>query len=288
MEGLWTSSQSPDESPCILQSRIFTPSPTASIAASDWSDPDSPVEGAFHVNEGWHASEDTVWRTLARHFRDSWWNWSDSNDNWLDDSTPGDYKYEPAFSIDACVRIQGQENSKWAKKDGSGRYWSKKLYRVADLRCTADVLGQGFCSVGQSSDDHEDEYSEDSDDEMQDGQRNRKHDARNTPSYCAKGSSPDTKFWYYKLDMSSEDNEHPLADATWWAEDQLVLDTEADWDHEDQMTDCGSGIEDDDAKEETVPLDYGDQEMTDEKRIQDDFHGEVAIATLSLNFRGCS
>src|SRR4051812_24096113 len=105
MEGLWTDSQSSDESPCDPRFQIFTPSSTASIAGSDWSNPDSPVEGAFRVNEGWHASEATIRRTLARHFKAIGWNWDYKSDDYLDDSTPGDYEYEPAFSVGACVRI---------------------------------------------------------------------------------------------------------------------------------------------------------------------------------------
>lgn len=250
---------------CINQTSQ-PPDSSASTDISGWPEPGNPVEEDFSSNKCWNASEDTILGTLAFFSLGGPSQSSQYDDRYDIESIWEDYEYETAFAVGDYVRIQGQRNSQWAENDGMGTYWSKKAYRVVEIRMAHESLKPTVDAAESGSDEGEEYTSEDG--EYNDAKRGLMGDTQQ-PLTAEMKVILGTRVWYYRLDMSTDNTAHPLAEAMWWAEDQLVFDAEANSVGDDQEMEDDSGVE--------------DQEMYDDPGVEDDKQsGLAAMADLSL------
>lgn len=245
----------------MYRPQILTPDSSASIEMSDWAEPGEPGEVDFSLNKRWNASEDAIVDALASHFIGASAEYyerykchppgSEAESIWEE------YEYETAFDVGHYVRIKGQINSQWAEKDGMGTYWSKKAYRVVEIRMAHEPLKPSEDTAESGSDeieaynDEDEEYTgedeeytdEDEectgkDEEYQgegevytssqageyaarcggdgDGDTNRTRGLmRDTqkPLTAEMKAELETRVWYYRLDMFTDNTEHPLTEA---------------------------------------------------------------------------
>lgn len=257
------------------RSQTATPGSSASSEMSDWDDPTA--EGDFVVQERWNVSEDEILNTIAAHFLSETFLSEYQRTDSLDDSTSeyeSEYEYEPAFEVNDYVRIQGQSTSQWAEKNPMGTYWSKKAYMVIEVRMGHQSLKPATEAAESGSDLDEDPGRSQSREHpatfVGDGTEN----AAAGPSGTIQNSLTserkqelDSRVWYYRLDMSHDRNEHPFAQAMWWAEGQLTYDAEACSD----LGDEGGEAE--------------DEEMEDTPAAEDDTKQQSEVVTADFPLR---